>query len=403
MLIRNYRVRGHMIARVDPLGMPRPVPPELDPRFHGLGDADLDRLFSTHSLPGPDVQPLREIIDRLRHTYCGSISAQFMSIDDLAVREWLQRRMEDTENRTEVIARRADPHPHPADRRGDLRGIHPPQIRRGQDLFAGRGGKPDPAAGPGHREGRPAGDPVEIVMGMAHRGRLNVLANIIGKSPQEIFREFEDIDPELVSRQRRREVSLGLLQRLGPPSTGQKIHLSLCFNPSHLEFVNPVALGLHAGQAGPRRRFPPRTEHGAPDPRRRGVRRRRRRARDAQLEPTARLHEWAARCTSSSTTRSASPPRPTKAARRSTPPTWRGCCKSPSSTSTAKHPEAVAQVIDLAMDFRKTFHRDVVIDMYCYRRWGHNEGDEPSFTQPLLYKCDRAPQTGPRRLPGTPA
>ncbi|MGO9108676.1 MAG: 2-oxoglutarate dehydrogenase E1 subunit family protein, partial [Thermoguttaceae bacterium] len=102
MLIRNYRVRGHLIAKVDPLGIPRPMPPELEPKFWGLSQADLDRQFSTYSLAGSNTQTLRDIMDRLRNTYCGSISAQFMHVDDLEVREWLQRRMEESQNRLKL-------------------------------------------------------------------------------------------------------------------------------------------------------------------------------------------------------------------------------------------------------------------------------------------------------------
>ena len=99
LLIRNYRVRGHLIAKIDPLGIPRPMQPELEPEHWGLSEADLDRRFSTYSLAGSDDQTLRDIMERLRNTYCGAISVQFMHIDDLDVREWLQKRMEETQNR----------------------------------------------------------------------------------------------------------------------------------------------------------------------------------------------------------------------------------------------------------------------------------------------------------------
>ena len=126
LLIRNYRVRGHLVAKVDPLGMPRPMPPELDPQFYGLTEADLDRRFSTDSLAGSNAQTLRDIIERLRNTYCRSIGVQFMHIDDLAVRDWLQDRDGGhRENRLQLSPRRAAAHPHAADRRRDLRGVHP--------------------------------------------------------------------------------------------------------------------------------------------------------------------------------------------------------------------------------------------------------------------------------------
>ena len=222
---------------------------------------------------------------------------------------------------------------------------------------------------------------------MAHRGRLNVLANIIGKSPREIFREFEDVDPQL---QRGRGDVKYHLGYSGDWTTarGRKVHLSLCFNPSHLEYVNPVALGRMRAKQDRAGDVERRARHGAADPRRRGVRRRRRHAGDAQPEPADRLHASAARCTSivNNQIGFTTPPgrRPLE---RPTPPTWPRCCRSRSSTSTAKIPRPWPRWCELALDFRDEFQRDVVIDMYCYRRCGHNEGDEPSFTQPLLYQA----------------
>lgn len=197
-LIRAYRVRGHLVARLDPLERPRPHQVELDPEFYGFTEKDLDRLFSSRTIHGTEVLTLRQILERLRRTYCGYIGVQFMHIDRLPVKEWLQERMAGAENRPQLSV-------------------------RAQRLIL-----------------------------MSHRGRLNVLANILGKSPREIFREFEDTGPELHRGRHDVKYHLGYSADW-ETYFGAKVHLSLCFNPSHLEFVNPVALGrMRARRKAPR-------------------------------------------------------------------------------------------------------------------------------------------------------
>ena len=196
LLIRNYRVRGHLIAKVDPLGIPRPMPAELEPEFWGLSESDLDRQFSTYSLAGSNTQTLRDIMERLRNTYCGSICAQFMHIDDLEVREWLQRRMEESQNRLKlsrdeqirILTRLTDAVIFEEFIRRKFVGAKSFSLEGAESLIPLLDLAIEKAAAQGIES---------IVMAMAHRGRLNVLANIIGKCPQDIFREFEDIDPEL--------------------------------------------------------------------------------------------------------------------------------------------------------------------------------------------------------------
>jgi 2-oxoglutarate dehydrogenase E1 component len=383
-LIRNYRARGHMIAQVDPLGRPRPVPPELDPTYYGFAVEDFDHPFSTHHFPGPNEQTLRDILHRLRNTYCGYISAQFMYIDELPVREWLQQRMEDTENRLKlsreeqlrILTRLTDAV------------IFEQFVRRkyvGAKTFSLEGAESlvpllDLAIEKAGRQGIK-----EIVLGMAHRGRLNVLANIIGKSAQEIFHEFEDADPESFLGSGDVKYHLGY-HNDWLTATGQKIHLSLCFNPSHLEFVNPVALGLMRAKQDRRADF--RHEQGVVmlihgDAAFAG---------EGIIQETLNLSQLPAYTTGGTLHVIVN-----NQIGFTTPPEEARSCiyaadaarmlRIPIFSVNGEDPEAVAQVINLAMDFRRKFHRDVVIDMYCYRRWGHNEGDEPAFTQPLLYKA----------------
>ena len=156
-LIRDYRVRGHMAAETNPLGLPRPRQPELDLDFYGLTEADLDRRFSIDTIPGGDTLTLREIIERLHNTYCRSIGVQFMHIDDLDVRHWLQDGWKRPRTACSSAAQEQLRILDAADRRRDLRGVHPEEVRRRQELFAGRRREPDSAVGPGHRKGRRAG------------------------------------------------------------------------------------------------------------------------------------------------------------------------------------------------------------------------------------------------------
>ena len=381
LLIRNYRVRGHLIAKVDPLGIPRPMPPELEPKFWGLSEADLDRQFSTYTLAGPNTQTLRDIMDRLRNTYCGSISAQFMHIDELEVREWLQYRMEESQNRLKLSR---DEQIRILTRLTDAV-IFEEFIRRkfvGAKSFSLEGAESlipllDLAIEKAATQGTES-----IVMAMAHRGRLNVLANIIGKCPQDIFREFEDIDPELYRGGGDVKYHLGYYNDY-VTSTGQKVHLSLCFNPSHLEFVNPVALGLTRAKQDRSADFNHEQSmailiHGDAAFIGEGI-----------VQETLNMSQLpgysvggTVHVVINNQIGFTTPPEQSRSTTYATD--IAKMLQIPIFHVNGEQPEAVAQVISLALDFRATYHRDVVIDMYCYRRWGHNEGDEPAFTQPLL-------------------
>ncbi|MEM8739586.1 MAG: 2-oxoglutarate dehydrogenase E1 component [Planctomycetota bacterium] len=385
MLVRNYRVRGHITAHLNPLADRCETPEELRPDYYGFTEADYDRPFSfTTTVPGDKVRTLRDIIDQMRHTYCGSVAAQFMHIDDLHVRQWLQRHMESTENTVKltrkeqirILTRLTDAV------------IFEEFIQRkfiGAKSFSLEGGESlipllDLAFEKAGEQGTK-----EIVIGMAHRGRLNVLANILGKSPQKIFREFADLDPELFLGGGDVKYHLGYS---GDWRTrgGKNIHLSLCFNPSHLEYVGPVALGrLRAkqdrtgattrGTAGMTLLI-----HGDAAFAGEGI-----------VQETLNLSQLEGYATGGTVhvivnnqIGFTTGPDDARSTRYATD--IAKMLQIPIFHVNGEDPEAVAQVVQLAMEFRMEFKRDVVIDMYCYRRRGHNEGDEPSYTQPLMYQ-----------------
>ncbi len=241
LLIRLYRVRGHRIAQVDPLGLPKPVPPELKPEFFGFTDADMDLPVYSETFQYEGPLTLGSLLERLRNTYCRSIGVQYMHIDDLSVRRWLQRRMETTENRLEltreeqlrILTRLNDAVTFEEFIRKKFVGAKSFSLEGSESLIPLLDLAIEKAGAQGIQE---------IVLGMAHRGRLNVLANIMGKSARQIFREFADTDWK--SQSGRGDVKYHLGHSTDwTTAHGEKIHLSLCFNPSHLEFVNPVALG----------------------------------------------------------------------------------------------------------------------------------------------------------------
>ena len=383
-LIRAYRVRGHMVAHINPLNLPRPHQPELDLEFYHFTDADLDRQFSIDTIPGADALSLAGIVEHLRNTYCRSIGVQFMHIDDPSVRHWLQDRMEATENRIRltrqeqlrILTRLTDAHLFEEFIQKKYVGAKSFSLEGAESLIP----LLDLAI---EKAGEQGID--EIVLGMAHRGRLNVLANIMGKTPQMIFREFDDREPELHLGRGDVKYHLGHSSDW-QTDNGHKVHLSLCFNPSHLEFVNPVAVG-------------------------------RMRAKQDRIDDVARAHgmvllihgdaAFAGEGVVQETLMlSQLPGYAVGGTIHIVVNNQLGFTATPAelhsstyATDVAKmlqipifhvngeNPEAVAQVVRLALDFRREFQRDVVIDMYCYRRRGHNEGDEPSFTQPMLYKA----------------
>lgn len=382
-LIRAYLVRGHMAARIDPLERPRPPQPELDPAFHGFTDADLDRPFSTHGMPGPPTRPLREILDVLRAAYCQSIGIQFMHIDDRDRRTWLRERLEDPRRwlrltraeQLRILTRLTDAvileefiqQKYPGAKSFSLEGAESliPLLDLAIETASEHGVE-------------------EIVLAMGHRGRLNVLANILGKRPREIFGEFEDRDDPFHDGRGDVKYHLGHSTDWGTASGG-KVHLSLCFNPSHLEFVDPVALGRvrakqdRAGDHDRVRRMAL-LIHGDASFAGEGI-----------IQESLNLSQLEAYRTGgtlhvvvNNQLGFTTPPEEARSSAYATDVAK--MLQIPIFHVNGEDPDAVARVVRIAMEFRRTFQSDVVIDMYGYRRRGHNEGDEPAFTQPRMYQ-----------------
>ncbi|MGL4610071.1 MAG: 2-oxoglutarate dehydrogenase E1 component [Trueperaceae bacterium] len=382
MLIRNYRVRGHILADLDPLDLQKPeMPEELKPEFYGLGEADMDRIVQSGTMSG---LPLREIIERLQTTYCRGIGVQFMHIDEYPVRDWLQTRMEDSLNklglsRTEqlrILTKLTDAVVFEDFIQKKYVGVKSFSLQGGESLIPLLDLAVEKAGAQGVDE---------IVFGMAHRGRLNVLTNIVGKPARQIFREFDDADAKENMGRGDVKYHLGYSRDM-ETSTGKKIHLSLSFNPSHLEFVNAVVMGRVRAKQD---RFGDTTRkrglgiviHGDAAFIGEGV-----------VQETLNMSELPGYSIGGTlhvilnnqvgfTTGVAQARSTTYAS------DVAKMLQSPIFHVNGEDPEAVAQVVNLAMDFREKYQRDVVIDMYCYRRFGHNETDEPAFTQPIMYEA----------------
>ncbi|MFN8739481.1 MAG: 2-oxoglutarate dehydrogenase E1 component [Pirellula sp.] len=381
-LVREYRVRGHLMAKIDPLGLIRKGPPELDPQSHGLTEEDMRRPFTSPTIEHANGRTVGDIIEKLRTTYCRSIGAQFMHVDNRNIRDWLQRRMESTENRlalsrevqTRIYTKLADAtifeefvrKKYSTAKTFSLEGAESliPLLDRALEKAGQHGIK-------------------GLVLAMAHRGRLNVLANIMGKRPQSIFWSFDDPKPEMFRGGGDVKYHMGYSSDW-TTSTGQSIHISLCFNPSHLEFVNPVALGRCRAKQD-RSADITRNEHmtvlihGDAAFIGEGV-----------VQETLNLSELPGYRTGGTlhivlNNQIGFTTEPEESRSSTYASDIAKMLQIPIFHVNGEDPEAVAQVVNLAMDFRNEFEKDVVIDMYAYRRLGHNEGDEPRYTQPLMY------------------
>ena len=393
MLIRVFRVRGHLQADTNPLGYEWTYHPELDPARYGLTVWDLDRAFVTGGLGGKNVLPLREILDILRETYTRRIGVAFMHISDPDEKEWLQERIEPVRNADEISLggkRRILQKLNSAE--AFERFLHTKYI--GHKRFSLEGGESvipmldaiisDAADQEVH----------EVVIGMAHRGRLNVLANILDKSYEAIFSEFEgNIDPDTIYGSGDVKYHLGAKSVHTAPS-GATIKLTLASNPSHLEAVSPIVEGMvRSKQDMLRKKDDPRVPggdihdaviplliHGDAAFAGQGV--------VAETLNFSQLRGYHTGGTihivinnqigfTTGPSEARSSTYATDVAR---------LIEAPIFHVNGDDPEACVRVARLALDYRQVFNKDVVIDMLCYRVHGHNEGDEPTFTQPLLYQ-----------------
>ena len=387
MLIRTYRVRGHMAADLDPLGIAKQeIPADLSPAYHGFLDGDLDRRIYLGGYIGLEWGTVREIVAILQRNYCGKVGLEYMHIADVEERRFLQDRMEGADKIIEFS---------PEGKKAILQAV----VRGEQyEKFLGRkyvgtkrfgldgGESMIPALEAVIKYGGQLGVK-EIVYGMAHRGRLNVLANVLAKPYKVIFHEFSGgtANPEDVGGSG--DVKYHLGTSTDREFDGIKVHMSLMPNPSHLETVDPVVLGkVRAYQVvgddigpGKHKTVLPVLIHG-----------------DAAFAAQGIVWE----CFGFSGVRGYNTGGcihfiiNNQIGFTTSPKFSRG---SPYPSDVAKgvmapiihvngdDPEAVTFACKLAIDYRQKFGRDVVIDMWCYRRFGHNEGDEPGFTQPLMY------------------
>lgn len=386
-LIHAYRVRGHTVATIDPLGRRPTEHPELALGFHGLSDQDLDLNFTSRNFNGEAPMKLRHIIDRLRNTYCRSIGVQFMHIDDIGIKRWLQSRMEGSENRRSlsreeqlrILSKLTDAEQFEQFIHKKFLGAKRFSLEGGETCIPLLDQVIEESAQRGVRH---------VIIGMAHRGRLNIMANIMGKSPAEIFEEFDDADAmaKIGCGDVKYHLGFSSVRRFGE---GEQVQLTLCFNPSHLEFVGPVVMGrVRARQDRikdeARQQVMGLVIHGDAAFAGQGV-----------VQESLNLSELEGYRTGGTVHLIVN-----NQIGFTTPPE---CSRStPYSTDVARmldvpvfhvngeDPEAVSQVIRLAMEFREAFNRDVIIDMYCFRKYGHNEGDEPTFTNPLMYAAVNA-------------
>ena len=385
VLIRNYRTLGHLGAHLNPLeDPPEALPPELRPEQYGFSAEDMDNPFiRSATLPGPQVRTLRSVLEQMQKTYCRRIGVQFMHIDDADVRQWLQNRMESCHN---SITLSRDEQVRILSRLTDATLFEEFILRKfiGAKSFSLEGGETmiplmdlalEHAGQAGIRE---------VVIGMAHRGRLNVLSNVMGKKASAIFREFKDSDPEGAIGGSDVKYHMGYSSEW-QTSGGRQVHLSLCFNPSHLEYVNAVALGrvrskqdaVALGTHGDRGiAF---LIHGDAAFAGEGI-----------VQETLQLSNLEGYKTGGTvhvvinnqvgfTTN----PADSRSTRYCTDVAR--MLQSPIFHVNGEDPEAVAQTVAVAMEFRQKFKRDVFIDMYCFRKRGHNENDEPRYTQPAMY------------------
>lgn len=403
MLIRAYRVRGHLQATLDPLGIEQPVQnPELTPEFYGFTGADLDRPIYLDGVLGLQTGTIREVLEILKRTYCGHIGIQYMHIAEPEEKSWLQARFEGPdkfeknaftkEGKLAILNKLIEAE-------GFERFLH--KRFPGTKRFGLDGGEAMvPALEQVIKRGGNLGVD-EIVLGMAHRGRLNTLAAVMGKPYRAIFHEFQGGSTVPSDIEGSGDVKYHMGASSDREFDGNTVHLSLTANPSHLEIVNPVVLGkarakqafdireANAGKAEAewaldRTKVVPLLIHGDAAFAGQGV--------VAECFALMGLKGYRTGGTlhfvinnqigfTTSPRNSRSSPYPSDVAL---------MVQAPIFHVNGDDPEAVVFAAKVATEYRQKFNKDVVVDMFCYRRFGHNEGDDPTFTQPLMYSKIRA-------------
>ncbi len=386
LLISSYRVRGHQKAALDPLGlMHRERVPDLELEFHGLSTVDHSTVFQTGSLfISKDKAALRDIVDILERIYCGTIGYEFMHIVDLQEKQWIQQRIESNDG---FPTFGDDVKRHLLERLSAAEGLekHLDSKFPGTKRFGLEGGESLIPAIDELIQRAGSRGVKEIVMGMAHRGRLNVLVNILGKNPSDLFDEFEG----KAVYQSSGDVKYHQGFSSNIMTAGGEVHLAMAFNPSHLEIVSPVVEGsVRARQA--RRKDPqgdmvlPVIIHGDAAFAGQGV-----------VMETFQMSRTRAFSTGGTVHIIVNNQVGFTTSRQEDARSTEYCTdvakmvQAPIFHVNADDPEAVLFVTQLALDFRHQFKKDVVIDLLCYRRRGHNETDEPSGTQPLMYQAIR--------------
>ncbi|WP_428539795.1 2-oxoglutarate dehydrogenase E1 component [Profundibacter sp.] len=392
MIIRAYRIRGHLAADLDPLGLAGREPhPELEPESYGFTEADMDRPIFIDNVLGLQMASMRQIVDILKRTYCGTFALQYMHISNAEQAGWLKERIEGygkeiqftREGRKAILNKLVEAE-------GFEKFLHVKYM--GTKRFGLDGGESlIPAMEQIIKRGGDLGAK-EIVIGMPHRGRLSVLVNVMAKPYRAVFNEFQggSFKPEDV------DGSGDVKYHLGASSDrsfgGESVHLSLTANPSHLEAVNPVVLGKSRAKQDQkhdkeRSSVIPLLLHGDAAFAGQGV-----------ISECFGLSGLTGHRTggtihivvnnqigfTAAPHFSRSSPYPTDIAL---------MVEAPIFHVNGDDPEAVVHAAKVATEFRQKFHKDVVIDMFCYRRFGHNEGDEPMFTNPLMYKKIKTQKT----------
>ncbi|MEY4100728.1 MAG: 2-oxoglutarate dehydrogenase component [Pseudomonadota bacterium] len=383
-LIAAYRNVGASWADLDPLKRTeRPNIPELDPAFYGFKDADQETVFDTsNTFFGKDKMPLRELLNALRETYCGTVGAEYMYLTDQTQKRWWQQKLESVRSKPSFNAEQKK---HILDRltaaEGLERFLHTKYV--GQKRFSLEGGESFIAAMDQLIQQAGSLGVQEIVIGMAHRGRLNVLVNTLGKMPADLFAEFDHTAPEDLPAG---DVKYHQGFSSDVTTPGGPVHLSLAFNPSHLEIVNPVVEGSVRARMDRRadptgRQVLPVLVHGDAAFAGQGVNQETLALAQTRGYTTAGTVHLIINNQIGFTT---SDPRDYRSTLYCTD-IVKGV-EAPVMHVNGDDPEAVVMAMQWALEYRMTFRKDVVLDIICFRKLGHNEQDTPALTQPLMYK-----------------